>query len=438
MPKNNSSLIIEEKNEIIDLMDSLSKTMRDYIIAHENSTFICYHKELTHSDIITAGKIVEYNDKDDVNHLKDNLLTYFSVEEMREQAKKIGKRLPTAHQSNINLANSFFEKINEKPHSKNRKQYLLSDKMEVFLVNDSLEFFQPKYTKEIFKRLNKDPQDSVHKRSWDFKKLKVHLNYNELNGIEGLTSITLHVAAHGIGTKEDDIFYILRHHVFRSDSLFLVYETNNNSRRLFILFNKNQLFYQILNNSKKNKTLAYIKKLEKNKDILIQKNKQVLDASKDVIKKIEKMERKQQAAWRNLLINEMMAYSEDQEQISCPITNLLANPYIFSCLFVASHIKEYNDSGEHEKYDKNNGLLLSQTADALFNDHLITINENKELEFSCVFDGNERLIKELKLNLENEISKLLLNDDRMKYLKYHKKEFDKKELKRKKERIKKV
>ena len=82
-----------------------------------------------------------------------------------------------------------------------------------------------------------------------------------------------------------------------------------------------------------------------------------------------------------------------------------------------------------EKYDINNGLLLSANADALFDKHLITISENKELVFSYLLDGDDRLKNQLLLL--QPIFKPILNEKRMQYLAYHRQVFERKEQERK-------
>ena len=81
-------------------------------------------------------------------------------------------------------------------------------------------------------------------------------------------------------------------------------------------------------------------------------------------------------------------------------------------------------------FDLNNGLLLTANADALFDKFLITVDENKELVFSFEIDKNYLLKQQLML--DRPIFKLLLNDQRMEYMKWHREQFYKKEEERKK------
>ena len=77
---------------------------------------------------------------------------------------------------------------------------------------------------------------------------------------------------------------------------------------------------------------------------------------------------------------------------------------------MASHIKGFSDPNttNEEKYDVNNGLLICANADALFDKHLITINENKEIEFSFLLDDDIRL--KTQLLLMQPIFKPILNE----------------------------
>jgi putative restriction endonuclease len=82
--------------------------------------------------------------------------------------------------------------------------------------------------------------------------------------------------------------------------------------------------------------------------------------------------------------------------------------------FIASHIKPWIKSDEEEKYDVNNGLLLSRSMDALFNYGYISFDEKGKLIFS----------KELDIRLVNALSTFELDDKiynvhRQRYMKYH-------------------
>ncbi|WP_223810178.1 MULTISPECIES: HNH endonuclease signature motif containing protein [unclassified Campylobacter] len=74
--------------------------------------------------------------------------------------------------------------------------------------------------------------------------------------------------------------------------------------------------------------------------------------------------------------------------MSCPFSGIEASRENFLILFRASHIKSYKNSDLKEIYDIHNGLLLSANMDALFDKHLISIDNNRRLKLSYLF-GNE-------------------------------------------------
>ena len=100
-------------------------------------------------------------------------------------------------------------------------------------------------------------------------------------------------------------------------------------------------------------------------------------------------------------------------------------------LFIASHIKGFSDPNttNEEKYDINNGIIICANADALFDKHLITINQNKQIVFSFLLDDDIRLKSQLLLM--QPIFQPILNEKRMEYLKYHREVFKKLEVLRK-------
>ena len=130
----------------------------------------------------------------------------------------------------------------------------------------------------------------------------------------------------------------------------------------------------------------------------------------------------------------MMAYTNADNIVFCPLTYIAANFNNLGPLFVASHIKAFSDpnTSDNEKYDINNGLLLSANADALFDKHLISIDQNKNVVFSFLFDLENASIKQ-QLLLQQPIFKTVFNDSRMTYLNYHYNLFLELEQKRKTE-----
>ena len=188
------------------------------------------------------------------------------------------------------------------------------------------------------------------------------------------------------------------------------------------MFDRNPIFFTLIGES----NLSWQRYAEQQKKIAEAKlsSKDIVDPDED-----EKT-RKQQSKWRDLLAQEMMNYSTSECEVFCPFTYLTCNYNDLGTLFRASHIKAFSSCDDaQEAFDVNNGLLLCANADALFDKHLITIGEDKELIFSYTLKGNPKLINNLLLS--QPIFKLILNDKRMEYLAIHRKEFYLEEEKRK-------
>lgn len=406
---NSNMFILENKNKIEDFIEKISVDMFDYVKASKNN-FVLLYKYLTHSDLATFGKATK---KDS---LVDNFLYYINEDNMKTVEQKTGKPFQTAHQSCIGLSKEFYKKIGI-PNPRDSDIYLINDYMEVYLVNSSLEYFNSKYTKMVFDKLCKQIIGRKIK-SWDFSKLDLNLNNTNF------TPIQLHVAVHGLGMQMDDEFHKLRHHLFRGDTFMLLCEIiPNKQNKLFIVVEKNPIFFSIIGLTNK----SYENYQKRVRERLI---KQALLNNMAESEAENEVTRAQQAAWRNELACEMMGYTQENRQIFCPFTFITVNFDDLGALFVASHIKGFSDknTAEAEKYDINNGLLLCANADALFDKHLITINENKELVFSFLLD-NDIILKQ-KLLLMQPIFQPILNEKRMKYLAYHHAVFEELEKKR--------
>ena len=98
-------------------------------------------------------------------------------------------------------------------------------------------------------------------------------------------------------------------------------------------------------------------------------------------------------------------------------------------LFRASHIKAYKDCTLEEAYDINNGILMVANADALFDKHLITIDDEGNIIFSYLIDQDFKL--KCDLLLTGKVFKYVLTPKRKEYLKNHRQVFEAKELERK-------
>lgn len=412
MPKNEDSFILDDENQIFDFIAKISNSMYEYMKSKPNSKFVVFYKYLTHSDLATFGKSTH------PNTLENNLLYYIDIKEMKNIEDKTSKPFQTAHQSCIGLKKELYEKVGL-PNPRDVPPYLINDYMNVELVNDNLHYFSSKYTKIVFKKLNK-VIDGRKKGSWDFNSLDITLS----SGL--FTPINLHVAVHGLGMEQDKVFHKLRHHMFKGDTFILLFEISQNEKNMFVLLEKNPIFFSIIGETNK----AYEEYQNKTRSRLISQilgKENVLE--KDIIE--YEVTRQQQSAWRKMLANEMMGYTQVTNQVFCPFTYITADFSQLGSLFVASHIKGFGDPNtkNEEKYDVNNGLLLCANADALFDKHLITISDQKELIFSFLMDNDIRLKQQLLLL--QPIFKPLLNEKRMEYLAYHRQVFDKLEKIRK-------
>ena len=251
--------------------------------------------------------------------------------------------------------------------------------------------------------------------NWNFDDYKLNLDTEN-----NVTKINLTYAAHGVGTARDVEFHKLRRNLFRNDRImFLIENKKNGENNVFILLSKNPVFYTILG-IKNDKWLRIAEEDIKRKEYELTQQKN--------IKAEEIVDRRQQAAWRKRLAEEMMNYTTNEYEVFCPLTYITVNYENAGTLFRASHIKRYADCSNQEKFDLNNGILMCANADALFDKHLITISNEGELIFSELIKNDRKLINNLLLN--QPIFKDILNNERLHYLEEHRKVFAEKEQKR--------
>lgn len=301
--KQYTNLILIDETKIIDFIEQISSEMAQYINENNESKFTLFYKYLTHSDIATFGKATKLNSHD------KNLLYYINTEEMLEIEEKTKKPFQTAHQSCIGLMKEWYT-IVDLPQPRDG-MYLLNDYCDVFLVNENLNYFKSRYTEKVFEILNKQIS-SRSKLNWNFADLDV-----ELSG-KKFTPIQLHCAVHGLGIEKDEQFHKLRHHLFKGDAFVILFEkTVDNKKRMFILLEKNPVFYTILGETNK----SYEEYQKKSRERLIKKH------SLDDIKVVEDDEvtRAQQSAWRKKLAEEIMCYSPEDNAVFCPLTYIQAN-----------------------------------------------------------------------------------------------------------------
>ena len=151
-----------------------------------------------------------------------------------------------------------------------------------------------------------------------------------------------------------------------------------------------------------------------------------------------------------VFVSNKLYFTEDAEQIfgeNLEITTRHRNPYLhllyknqlreesFSVygkekcmvsklsypILIASHIKPFIKSSDDEAYDPDNGLLLSQDMDGLFDNGYISFNDNGSIILSNGLDS------ELKAYLRKyTLDEIFIRDKRKQYLNYHRDYFKKK------------
>lgn len=404
-----NAFVIDDIDKIKDFLEGKSESIINLINNNPNDKYLLIYKNLTHSDVITAGKRTGNQDIDKY------YLCYLTEDEL-EKVNERSQQVESAKQSNITIPHEFYNELNmpilERRIGAQTTQHehpCVNDYAKVYLVNDTMKFFDIDYTKKVFEKLNKNT-------NWDFEKYKVILS-NDV-----FTEIKLSEAIHGLGTESDVEFHKLRRSMFKNDFImFLIRTDNNDNKYVYIMLEKNPRFFTILNETNE----QWQKYLEKQNQIAMTS----ATTSKYANNIHEEKTRAQQNKWRNMLAQEMMIYTNVDNEVFCPFTLVEADYYELGTLYRASHIKAFKNCDSREAYDINNGLLLLANADALFDKYLITVGEDKKLIFSFTLKDNYKLINKLLLN--QPIFDMILNDQRMEYMKEHRKKFEEAEEKRK-------
>jgi hypothetical protein len=403
-------VIIQEADKIIEYLEGKSESIINMIKSNPNCLYTLFQKYISHSDLISVGKRLGKEQSVDKNYLY-----YLTNEKMLEMERE--SEMESAKQSNIGMPTEFYETL-DMPRLERRigaqttqhEHPVLNDYVDVYLVNDTMKYFSIEYTKKVFEKLDKDV-------NWDFDKYVINLTQTEF------TPIKISYAIHGLGVEADTEFHKLRRNIFKTDSFICLVKENIDTRKkeLYILLEKNPIFFTIIGES--NKAWENYLNLKNIKDL------QKLTIQDNLSKEDVEKSRNLQGKWKDMLAAEMMNYTATENEVFCPFTYITADYSSLKTLYRASHIKEFANCDSNEAYDINNGLLLCANADALFDKHLITIDENKKIVFSFTLDQNAKLKSELKLN--NEIFTTVLNEERMKYIEFHRDEFIQMELLRK-------
>jgi len=394
--------VVDDRDSIIELLGSKSLSIRN-MLETKNDHFILYYKDITHSDLISCGKRTKSSQP-----FSKNLLYYLTENEMESVERNSDKPFETAHQSCIGLRKDFYISLGV-PDPREKEVYKLQDKgVRVFLVNDTAKYFTFQYTKQVVGLLGK-----TNSLKWDNSPIKLESG--------DFSEIEVSVAVHGLGVKENVDFQNLRKSIFINDRIyFLIRDVV--PKELYILLEKNPKFYQIT----KLANDSWVRYLDIQR---LQEKEKTNFRNTSLLSDEDEKTRVMQAKWKDLLVCEMKNYTTHEGEVFCPFTGITANFSDVPMLFIASHIKRYTDSSSSEAFDVNNGLLLSANADALFDKHMITVTENKELKFSFLLDRNMKLKNDLLLN--QPLFKVILNEERMVYMAEHRRIFEEKELERK-------
>ena len=403
-------VIIQELDKIVEYLDGKSESIISMIKSNPNYSYTLFQKYISHSDLVSVGKRLGKEQS-----VEKNYLYYLTNEKMLEMEQE--SEMESAKQSNIGMPTEFYETL-DMPKLERRvgiqttqhEHPELNNYADVYLVNDTMKYFSIEYTKKVFEKLGKEV-------NWDFDKYVINLANTEF------TPIKISYAIHGLGVEADTEFHKLRRNIFKTDSFICLVKENidTHKKELYILLEKNPIFFTIIGES--NKAWENYLNLKNIKDL------QKLTIQDNLSKEDVEKSRNLQGKWKDMLAAEMMNYTATENEVFCPFTYITADYSGLKTLYRASHIKEFANCDSNEAYDINNGLLLCANADALFDKHLITIDENKNILFSFVLMHDDKLKSELKLN--NGIFTTVLNDDRMKYLEFHRNVFAQKELLRK-------
>ncbi len=133
------------------------------------------------------------------------------------------------------------------------------------------------------------------------------------------------------------------------------------------------------------------------------------DAQVVLAQELQKKSTKRDSYLHRIYKNELKEESlEKLGEVKCMLEKL-AYPSL-----VASHIKPFIDSDEHEAYDSNNGLLLSRNMDILFDLGYISFRDSGEV-ICC-----DELEEDVKTHLKNyTLDDIFINEKRLNYLAYH-------------------
>jgi len=221
-----------------EYLSSKSESVANLVKNEPDWQYMLIVKSISHSDLLNSGKR-----NGPAETLDKNYLYYLSLDEMKEIESVRRKEFENAKQSNIFVPMDFYNFI-DMPHLERRigaqsTQHIhpiVNNYANVYLVNDTLKYFDINYTQKVFNKLGKKPS------TWNYDEYKIDL-------VGNFTPIQLTHAIHGIGTSDDEIFKKLRRSIFKSDTLNILLRKKNDKKEVYIMLEKNPRFFTLIGES---------------------------------------------------------------------------------------------------------------------------------------------------------------------------------------------
>lgn len=190
----------------------------------------------------------------------------------------------------------------------------------------------------------------------------------------------------------------------------------SNGKRIFNENLEQEVLENIILRGNPNRIPNGLEILSKARELYIEYNPKSESQSENVNislteKKVLAKYRLQQSKYRK----ELLLYWE-----GCSITKCLN-----SSLLIASHIKPYSEAEDREKYDLDNGLILTPTFDKLFDRYLISFKDDGTIILSESLDNDD--LRHLKITGEEVLRNEKITPNIRKYLEHHRQKFEQKE-----------
>lgn len=232
-----NTIYTDDRDTIVNFVGYRSDSFYRYLQSKRVGTYYSmWYKSLTHSDLTTRGKRTNSSDG-----FERNLLYYLSISDMNNLQRDFPeKRFECAKQSNIGMPEDFYHDLGIPRIQRRKGQQTekhnwvsLNEYMDVFLVNDTLKYFNMEYSEKTMRLLGKEMPER-------WKSADIRLNLGDI-----FTEIELHEAVHGLGVEADSVFHALRLTMFLNDTIIFVMEHSCERPKLFIMLEKNAVFYYL-------------------------------------------------------------------------------------------------------------------------------------------------------------------------------------------------